>query len=126
MTEPSDRPETFASSLADILFRDRPAGVGPLVEDDLVARFEKWFVQADLTQLYVMAGYVDRTLVANLPGAHQLAIARVVEERHPRLIFRMPTLLARQDHLRRSHELAEVFMPESLSRLAAAIAKEVS
>lgn len=119
-------PDSFSSTLADVLFRDRPQGIGPLVDGGLVDRFEAWFSAAELTQLHVMAGYIDRNLIANLPGAQQLAIARIIEEKHPRLILRMPTLSARQDHLKRSHELAEVFMPESLARLTAAISKEVS
>ncbi len=119
-------PDSFSSNLADVLFSDRPAGVGSVLADGLVERFEKWFVAAEVTQLHIMAGYIDRHLVANLPGVQQLAIARIVQDRHPKLIARMPTLSRRQDHLKRSHELAEVFMPESLARLSAAIEKEVS
>lgn len=121
----SSIPDSFSSNLADVLFGDRPPGVGSIVADGLVERFEKWFAAAEIAQLHIMAGYIDRHLVACLPGIQQLAIARIVQERHPKLIARMPTLSSRQDHLRRSHELAEVFMPESLARLSAAIAKEV-
>jgi len=118
--------ESFSSTLADVLFRDSPREIGSLGHEVVVERFEQWFRTADATQVHIMAGYIDRTLVANVPGAQQLAIARIIQSLHPRLISRMPTLSARQDHLRRSHELAQIFMPDSLSRLMAAIAKEVS
>lgn len=118
--------ESFSSTLADVLFRDSPKGVGSLGHEGVVERFEQWLLSAELTQVHILAGYIDRTLVANVPGAQQLAIARIIQAKHPRLISRMPTLSARQDHLRRSHELAQIFMPESLSRLMAAIAKEIA
>ena len=119
--------ESFSCSLADVLFRDSPSGgVGPLVHDGLVARFAEWFNAADLAHLHIIAGYIDSTLIANLPGAQQLEVARIVQAKYPGLIPRMPILRERQNHLRRSSELAEVFMPSSLERLSAAIAKEIS
>lgn len=118
--------ENFSSSLADVLFRDVPREAGPLANDDLVTRFEEWFKRAELTHLHMVAGYMDKVLIAKLSGAQQLAIARIVQAKHPRLISRMPTLCERQEHLRRSHELAQIFMPDSLSKLTAAIAKEIS
>lgn len=119
--------ENFSCSLADVLFRDSPdGGIGPLLHDGLVSRFAEWFNAADLAHLYVLAGYIDSMLIANLPGAQQLEVARIMQARHPRLITRMPILRERQNHLRRSSELAEVFMPLSLDRLSAAIAKEIA
>lgn len=118
--------ENFSSSLADVLFRDMPREAGPLANDDLIRRFEAWFQTAELTHLHMVAGYMDKLLLAKLSGSQQLAVARIVQAKHPRLISRLPTLTERQDHLRRSHELAQIFMPESLSKLTAAIAKELA
>lgn len=121
----------FSSRLADVLFGDKPAGDGPLIADEMVDRFEAWLAEIPTAsrqerhRLHILAAYIDKQLVAKLSGAHQLRFARIIEAKIPEIVVRMPTLDRREKHLRKSHELAEIFMPESLDRLAAAIQEEV-
>lgn len=121
----------FSSRLADVLFGDKPSGGGPLVADAVVERFEGWLAAIPTTtalerhRLHILAAYLDKQLVAKLPGAYQLRIARIIEAKIPEILVRMPTLSRREKHLRRASELAEIFMPDSLERLAMAIQEEV-
>lgn len=121
----------FSSKLAEVLFGDMPLGGGPMIAEETVRRFEAWIMaiptqtQEHRQRLHILAGYLDRQIVARLPGAHQLRIARLIEAKIPELVMRMPTLSFRAKHLRRSSDLAQVFMPDSLDRLAAAIQEEV-
>lgn len=102
-----------------------------MIAEETVRRFEAW-IMAIPTQtpeqrqrLQILAGYLDRYIVSRLPVAYQLRVARLIEAKMPELVARMPTLSYRGKHLRRSSDLAQVFMPDSLDRLAAAIQNEV-
>lgn len=121
----------FSSKLAEVLFGDKPVGGGPLIADEVVERFEAWIASIplvtsnDRNRLHIFAAYIDRQIVARLPGAQQLRIARIIEAKIPEIVARMPTLDRRERHLRKTSEMAEIFMPESLDRLAQAIQNEV-
>lgn len=121
----------FSSKLAEILFGDKPTGGGPLIADQVVDRFEAWIASIplvttnDRNRLHIFASYIDKQIVSRLPGAHQLRIARIIEAKIPEIVVRMPTLNRRGRHLQKTSEMAEIFMPESLERLAQAIQNEV-
>lgn len=114
-------PPSFLSDLANVLYDTPPRMEREAEEVSVVKRLEAIFKKATSQQIFRNAPFIDAHLLPLLSGRNWLAVAKLIELSAPAAIENMPRLHRHRDHLRRSHELAQVLSSRSLSKMIEAL-----
>lgn len=114
----------FTSPFANVIFNGEALEEVSPAERACVDRALTWVASLEPRALRAIALQIDRYLVAAMSGPSMLRLARLLEERAPTAIALMPRLSRKHALLTRAAEIARIFSPAALERLAAALREE--
>ena len=112
---------SFTGALANVLF-DTPANPDRDAEEQrVVVRLENFLSRASKKQIWIMALFIDETIIPLLSGRNLLLAARLIEDRAEAVITQMRNLRSHKEHLERTAEMAEILSPGALDKLILAV-----
>lgn len=114
----------FTSPFASVIFNEAAADEVSAPERAAMDRVIAWASSQEPRSLRAMALQIDRFLVPGMSGPSMLRLGRLMEERAPKAIALMPRLSRKHALLTRAAEIARIFSPAALERLAAALREE--
>lgn len=123
MTVASDGRD-FSDPLAKLIFEEEVPVERLQVEMGLAARLVQRLSRTSLVRLREIVPHADADVVAHLSGRPMLLVADAIESRDPLLIDLMPSLVARRSQIARAKQMANIFRPEQLARLATALEED--
>lgn len=90
-------------------------------EQRVVVRLENFLSRASKKQIWIMALFIDETIIPLLSGRNLLLAARLIEDRAEAVITQMRNLRSHKEHLERTAEMAEILSPGALDKLILAV-----
>lgn len=116
----------FTSPFASVIFNEEGAVDVTESERRSVERALTWVASLEPRALRAIALQMDRILVPAMSGPSMLRLGRLIEEKSPAVIGLMPRLSRHHAHLTRAAEIARIFSPAALERLARALREETN
>lgn len=118
----------FSLDLARIIFgEDAQGDRSPDVvrrEENLISYFKKWIGKADRELINSRHLHIDSMFIKPMSGPGRLVLARMIEDRCPEVIDKMPVLRVNLEQLQNAHTVAEVLMPSNMAMLIRALQDE--
>jgi hypothetical protein len=114
----------FTSPFASVIFNEDAKDDVSDSERASVDRALAWVSTLDPRALGALAVQIDRVLVNAMSGPSMLRLGRLIEDKAPQAIALMPRLSRNHALLTRAAEIARIFSPAALERLARALREE--